>query len=499
MKNRSLNILMQVALILVCLFGLGHHVGAQQTFNVDSADAVDSLLEQGKLAAGDSIVWAAGDYSDVELDIVGIDGTQGQPITLRAAAPGTVVFRGESQFKIGAQHWVISGFHFTGGKDVSKPNAYNTFQFRSNNGQGAQHVRLSDCAFTDLQTTDNTSKWVLVYGQSNAIDHCHFSGKNKKGALITVELGYLGAEDTADHQIVGNYFADIAPQEGTDNETIRIGCSADQNKQAKCIVRSNYFVRCNGENEIISSKSSYNVFQRNTFRQCDGALVLRHGHHALVEGNFFFGDGAKNAGGIRVVDSHHRIMNNYLQDLMGTKWNSALSILGGSQRSGGSDNGYQAVENISIVHNSILNCQRSFLLNKAKGSRAPTGIIANNLISSVNAPLVKADLSPAKIRWQGNLLHGAAIGADVKALTTDPELTMTDGLLRPDAAGAAANAAIRCDIAVAKDIDGQSRPETQTDIGADEVSGAIGERVFTPLTPADVGVSFLRGKGPDEN
>ena len=497
MKNSLTYILMHTMVVAVCFSALTNCVYAQQSFDVKSGDDIEALLESGKLAAGDTILWSAGNYSDMEVDIVGIDGTEDLPITLKAATPGAVVFSGETQFTVGSKHWVISGFHFTGVE--GKFNAYNTFQFRSGSGQGAQHVRLTDCAFTNMTSEDSTSKWVLIYGQSNSIDHCHFSGKNKKGALITVELAYLDAEATAGHQISHNYFGDVAFQEGSDNETIRIGSSEDQNKQAKCVVSENYFVRCNGENEIISSKSSYNVFERNTFRQCDGALVLRHGHHAKVDGNFFFGDGAKNSGGIRVVDSHHVITNNYLQDLTGTTWNSALSILGGSQASGGTTNGYQAVDNIFIAHNSILNCQRSIFLNKAKGKRTPTGVVANNLISSASEPLVKADLSSAKLQWSSNLMHGAAIGADLDAITTDPMLKETDGLLRPDASGPAAGAAAKCDVIVAKDIDGQARSDAGADIGADEVTGVTGEIVSVPLTPADVGVSFLRGKGPDED
>ncbi len=466
-----MNILIHTAIVAICLLRLLNQTHAQNTFEVKSGDDIEALLESGKLAAGDTILWTKGNYSSMEVDIIGVDGTKDMPITLKAAESGAVVFSGETQFTVGAMHWVISGFHFT--NTEGKPNAYNTFKFRSNSGQGAQHVRLTNCAFTNLRAEDNTSKWVLIYGQSNTIDHCHFSGKNKKGALITVELAYLGDEQKAGHKISRNYFADVAFQKGSDNETIRIGSSKDQNKPACCIVRENYFVRCNGENEIISSKSSYNVFERNTFRQCNGALVLRHGHHATVRGNFFFGDGAKNAGGIRVVDSHHVIKNNYLQDLTGMTWNAAVSILGGSQPSGGSTNGYQAVDDISIIHNSILNCRRSIFLNKAKGKRAPTGVIAKNLISSVGAPLVTADLSPEKLKWTGNLMHGATIGVDLDALTTDPMLKESAGIQRPGVTGPAA--------------------------GEKDVLGASGNVTSIPLSPAEVGVSFLRGTGPEKN
>ena len=135
---------------------------------------------------------------------------------------------------------------------------------------------------TNLIAKGNSSKWVQLFGRHNVIDHCHFSGKKSKGALITVELGDLESNETAEHRIAWNYFADFAFQEGTDNETIRVGYSGDQNKPATCLIERNLFFRCDGENEIITNKSSFNTYRFNTFRRCNGALVLRHGHHARV-------------------------------------------------------------------------------------------------------------------------------------------------------------------------------------------------------------------------
>ena len=116
------------------------------------------------------------------------------------------------------------------------------------------------------------------------------------------------------------------------------------------------------------------------------------------------------------------------------------------------------------MHNSIINCNRSILLNKAKGKRTPTGTIANNLISSKHEPLVKAELPTTGFQWTDNLMHGASIGAEVDAITDDPMLTETNGLRRPSASDAAA----KC--------------------------GAADSRTSKPLTTADVGVSFLRGE-----
>ncbi|MEM7457725.1 MAG: polysaccharide lyase 6 family protein [Planctomycetota bacterium] len=461
---------------------------SSEIFQVETAEQVGELLKTNALAPGDTIVWLCGNYQDIELNVEGIDGLQNQPITLRAESPGAVILEGETQFSIGAQHWVISGFHFRGREDST--NAYNTFQFRSKGGTAAKHVRLTDCAFTDLHTSETTSKWVLLFGQNNTIDHCHFSGKNSRGALVTVELAYLTQSDVAGHTIFRNYFGSVAPSEGNDNETIRIGSSADQNKSGGCSVVENCFYSCDGENEIISNKSSYNEYLRNTFRRCNGALVLRHGHHARVEGNFFFADGAENAGGIRISDSHHVIMNNYLQDLSGTGWNASLSVIGGSELSGGQSNGYQRVEDLSVAHNSILNCRSSVLFNDAKGERPPQGIFANNLIVSSNGPLIDLKLPATEITWVGNLMHGPSTNSQLIAISGDPELTESNGLLRPSSRGTAADAALDCGIEVRLDIDGQLRPESGADVGADEFSGESGEVVFAPLMPADVGVSF---------
>lgn len=458
------------------------------THRASSAEQIEEIIESGKLAAGDIIVWENGEYIDEELSLNKVHGTEEKPIILRAAKPGGVILTGESRFSIGVQWWVIEGFHFD--RREGKVNSYNAVEFRGRNNIGAEHVRLTNCAMTNLITDDSSSKWVLLYGRNNTIDHCHFSGKKSRGALITVELGYLKDDETAGHRIAWNYFADFAFQKGTDNEVIRLGNSENQHKPASCLIERNYFFRCDGENEIISNKSSHNTYCSNTFRKCNGALVLRHGHHARVEGNYFFGDGAKDAGGIRVSDSHHLIINNYLQDLTGTTWNAAFSILGGKKKSGDTSSGYQAVDGITVAHNSMINCARSIYLNKAKGSRAPRGLMANNLVVSDLGPLVVDELASDKLRWAGNLFYGSEVRAEFAAVALDPKLKNEHGILRPDAASPVINSAVGIEISVGIDIKGQRRPSAGKDIGAEEVSGAVGQILLFPLEPIDVGVKF---------
>ena len=476
--------------LLICRTFCAEHLAS-------SAEEIEGLIESGKLSPGDTIIWADGEYTDEELKLDHVHGAEDKPITLRAATPGGVVLLGESKFSIGVRWWVIEGFHFEGRK--GKPNSYNAVQFRGRKNIGAQHVRLTNCAMTNLVTEDSSSKWILLYGQNNTIDHCYFTGKRSRGALITVELAYLNEKEIAGHRIAWNHFADFAFQEGTDNEVIRVGNSEDQHKAGRCVIERNYFHRCDGENEIISNKSSFNTYRHNTFRQCNGALVLRHGHHAHVEGNYFFGDGAKDAGGIRVTDSHHVIINNYLQDLTGETWNAAFSILGGKKKSGDTSSGYQAVDDIVVAHNSIINCSRSIFLNKAKGSRAPNGLIANNLVVSNSAPLVVEDLSSDKLKWTGNLFHGAKVNPALAAITADPDLKESKSLLRPSPSSPAIDTAVDIATIIEKDLEGHSRPQKGKDIGALELAGSGEKQTIGPLGPGLVGVTFLKNKGRPES
>jgi poly(beta-D-mannuronate) lyase len=42
-------------------------------------------------------------------------------------------------------------------------------------------------------------------------------------------------------------------------------------------VANNLFEKCNGEVEVISSKTNFNEFRNNVFYKCEGYLVTRQG------------------------------------------------------------------------------------------------------------------------------------------------------------------------------------------------------------------------------
>ena len=82
-------------------------------------------------------------------------------------------------------------------------------------------------------------------------------------------------------------------------------------------VANNIFEKCNGEVEIISSKSNFNEFRNNVFFESEGSLVMRHGNYCIVDGNLFIGsDESQFIGGIRVINTGHWITNNYFYNLL---------------------------------------------------------------------------------------------------------------------------------------------------------------------------------------
>ena len=332
-------------MLCVVLVGLPTAAGAERV-------AADMAQLTGALAAaepGDTVVMADGDWRDADIDFVA-QGREGCPITLRAQTPGKVRMAGQSRLSIGGQHLVVSGLLFTDGF-VEGP----AIQFRSRAKKPASHCRLTQCAIVDYCPADRDldTRYVYLFGRHNRMDHCYLTGKVNIGATAVVWL----YDDLNYHQIDHNHFGP-RPYHGKNGaETIRIGSSPRAEKNSRTVVEHNYFEECNGEGEIISSKSCENVFRYNTFVRCSGALTLRFCHRNTVAGNFFLGHGAKGAGGVRIIGEDHKVSNNYFSDLPGTKYRCAISIPNASDDPSGG--GYPQVKNALVAFNTVVNCRVS--------------------------------------------------------------------------------------------------------------------------------------------
>ncbi|AKF08238.1 Alginate lyase precursor [Sandaracinus amylolyticus] len=437
-------------------------------------------LERAIAAAspGDTVCLAAGTWRDLVLRITQ-HGAEGAPITIAAERPGETIVTGTSAIGLGGSHLVLRGLVFRGGRSAGGT----LLATRSDVSTPCGHCRLTELTIDGVDEGVEESKWVSIYGDHNRVDHSWFAHKTSSDVLLVVWRPD-GAEDH--HRIDHNYFGDRPPV-GEGAETLRVGTSDTHDTPSYTIVEHNLFERTSGEIEIVSNKSGRNVYRHNTFRASIGQLTLRHGDGCVVEGNWFFADGAPGAGGIRVVGGGHRIVNNYVQGVR-----TSSDVRGGivlmSWESDAEPTGYQEVVDVLVAHNTIADSEQSLVLGAGSSDRAPRRItLANNLIGGAIGAVVRSELGIEASTWAGNVLHGDALGLDETPgiRFVDPGLARDgEGIWRPDPRGPAIDTAAAIDEPLAIDIEGHRR-DGRADVGADELVDAPAR--LPPLTAADVG------------
>jgi poly(beta-D-mannuronate) lyase len=273
---------------------------------------------------------------------------------------------------------------------------------------------------------------------------------------------------------------------------------------SRTIVEENYFESCDGEAEFISNKSCENIYRRNTFVECRGALVMRHGNRCTVEGNWFFGKGKDGTGGIRLIGEDHKVYNNYLDGLVGRGFESALPIVNGIPNS--KPNEYFRVQRATVAYNTLVNCEQNITFGVGVGFRnraepAMNVTVANNLIvprAATTQPIVRFEDQPIDTKFLGNVFYGGDVGLpeDVMhaggARSVDPMLRESEsGLIKPTALEAIRASAMPELSFVTHDIEGKPRDPNSPDAGCFQIS-SNDEPKFRPLKPADVGPSWMR-------
>ncbi len=437
---------------------------------------------------GDAVVMANGVWTDVTISFFA-EGLQGDTITLRAETPGLVVLNGSSRLKIGGSYLKVDGLWFDQGALTSG----HVVEFRRSSSSLAHHSRLTNCAVTSYNPPGRLTqyKWVSIYGTHNRVDHCHFAGKTHDGATVVVWLQNPPNDSPRWHRIDHNYFGTRPDLGKNGGESLRIGTSSRSMQHSHVTVEHNLFEECDGEIEIISNKSGSNIFRHNTFRRSSGMLTLRHGNEADVYGNFFLGEGKSGSGGVRIIGERHRVYNNYFQDLTGTGYRAAVSLVNGVPNS--PLNRYFQVKGAQVISNTFVNVREAFVFGAGKSSEQSlppdSVVVANNLVSTTSGPIVEYVDEPLRVQYAANIFHGASVGLpDTTAGITaeDPLLEQRDGLWRPTATSVALDSAVVFSF-VDMDVDGQVR-DTLPDIGADERS--LDPIVYRALTRSDVGPEF---------
>jgi len=398
---------------LLLLFSCGENSDSNSIYVKDIVELNEALA---KAAPGDEIVMANGDWKDVEIRFVGY-GTEKQPITLKAETAGDVVIKGKSDLKLGGEYLVVNGLYFTDGSSPSEA----VIQFSINQDTVANHSSIINCVIIDYNKPQRnlTDLWVQFKGRHNAFEHCYIAGKSNRGPTIRVDLA--GNKSIKNyHRITNNYFGPRPPKGGPSAETIQVGNSFTSMAPSYTLVANNFFDRCNGEVEVISSKTNFNEFRNNVFYKSEGSLVTRHGNYCIIDGNYFIGDTAsEQIGGVRLIGTGHLVTNNYFYNLKGKVFRSPLAVMNGIPKS--PLNRYIQVTDVVVAHNSWINCisplqfgvgsnvdQKDVLpASEIRSERPIRTIIANNLIYNEKAdkkPIVAHD-SLDGIDFKSNLIN----------------------------------------------------------------------------------------------
>ena len=422
MNNRIVTLLM-----LVCCATLNAAV-----FTVNNADEFAVAAKQ--VRAGDSIVLASGIWTDAALVLKRAQGTSQQPVTVTVAEKGKTLLQGASSIRFSGEYVHVSGLVFCNGGEGVR----HVIEFRTSNTDYANHSVLSECVVDNYNPLDKSvqSDWVSLWGKNNTVQYCYFGGKANQGTTFIVWPNDSLSQENH-HRIYRNYFGYRKPLGANGGETIRIGTSQVSKSNSQTIVEGNLFEHCDGEVEIVSVKSCENQIINNTFLECEGSLVLRHGDRNEVSGNLFLGNDKKHTGGVRIVNEGQYVHHNIFYKLAGKEFRAALSIMNGIYDT--PLNGYHQVKEARIEYNTFVSCAHPFELCVGKGFRERDAkpertVIRQNMVYCPTAQqLVQAYDEGYDITFADNVLFSAE-GFDPATLTSDVQTGFWHDLFMPTVA-----------------------------------------------------------------
>lgn len=306
---------------------------------------------------GDVIVVAPGTHRDWELVIpTAAAGAPGRPIRIAPAEPGTVTFAGKSRFEIDGSHIEIAGFAFdrTGAPSVVIRGSHNRatgLEFRAAGNRRKPHAPILV---------------IGTHGSDNEIDRCLFVGSESTSIQISMrkfDPQALPLRNWIHH----NEFRDIPRYSRNGQEPIQIGQGPGGTSRLMTRVEDNRFVRADGDDELISVKTSGNVIRGNFASDSAGGISLRGGNGNLVEGNVLL----RTKRGIVVTGDAQVVINNFVD----APRKEGILLAVGSKR-------YRAATNAVIAHNTVIRADMAlgFVLRDPAVVARPTGNrIVNNI------------------------------------------------------------------------------------------------------------------------
>ena len=327
----------------------------------DEVDSLTALQAQINSAMpGDLIVVKDGVYVTSAPITVDRRGAVGKPIRIIAKTPGGVTIAGTDGFDVvsPAAYVEIDGFVLT--------HASGKTQVHS----GATHIRFTH----DVFECAGDGAYLTIAGDDTEVDRNEFRNKKTVGNMIDVRGA--GSQVAQRVRIRQNYFHDFtSPGPGTNGaETIRFGLSGLSMSKGLGVIERNLFVRCIGENELMSIKSGSNVIRDNTLLDSPGAqLTLRHGNENIVSGNYLRG-----TDGIRIFGDRNKVTGNYLERNTGgiNIGNGDGEVADGAQLTA-----HDRPDETVIEFNTLVDNERNYFMSpRANGMGATRTTFAGNII-----------------------------------------------------------------------------------------------------------------------
>ena len=290
------------------------------------------------------------------------------------------------------------------------------------------NIKVLRNLFDHKDVTESQSSIVMTQAsQYIEIGYNEFRDKNlsDRGEKITGSFIKTQFDDplmTTDIHIHHNHFNNIAPYlvngvpaGDSDREVIAMGIADSQDVVTNNVVEYNLFENCDGENEIITVKTSNNVFRYNTFKNSMGSLSFRLGSNNEAYGNYFYGTGTGNSvtddnyqtGGVRVYGTGHKVYDNYMKNLTGISWRRPILIDSGDTSESTGNDSHETSTNIEVYNNTIIDSVGGGIhIGGDVYSNMPTNItITGNTVASSEGILFNNVANQSSNIWSGNAAY----------------------------------------------------------------------------------------------
>ena len=366
----------KVLVFCISLLTFHFHTHAENYFIKSEADLKNVIP---KLIPGDVVTIANGNYQGWSVDIT-TKGTASKPILIQAETPKGVIFSGEVNlvlFKITGHYITLTGMVFNN-CSLNKKEGKSGVLIEL---KDAVNCKISNCSFVKNQSKAQFMPLVVISGNgfANTVAECLFES-NIDSQDVQVKITKESCpQRTLIHQNIFQNKKKVSWQNGNGGECIQIGQDPVLlgTIEANTIVSKNTFISCNGENEIISNKSSKNSYLNNVFSANDGELVMRGGHDCIIDQNIF----DRGTGGIRLNGTGHSVTNNKLNHIK-----TAIRLMYGMAKGKETIGFYITASNCTIKNNVITNATTGILVGDSKDAdwtgkfdikRYPSPVIQN--------------------------------------------------------------------------------------------------------------------------